>query len=124
MTFDWTKYLNLAEELVKIDREENYRSAISRAYYAAYNLSESFLEARCPGRYQRSKGLSAHRITIKELYGIPEKEIKQAAKKLGQIFADRKNADYEECIIIQKPTAEASIIRARRILETFNNWKP
>lgn len=124
MAFDWTKYLNLAEELVKTDAEENHRSAISRAYYAAYNLSEGFLETCSPGRYQRSKGVSSHRVAILELHKRPEREIKKASQKLGQIFADRKNADYEESISIYKPTAEMSISRAKKILEIFDNWRP
>ena len=42
MAFDWIKYLTLARELVARNEEEFLRSAVSRAYYAAYNLALAY----------------------------------------------------------------------------------
>src|SRR5437016_3862492 len=40
--FDWSQYLILAEDLGGRSDEAALRSAISRAYYAAYNMVRSF----------------------------------------------------------------------------------
>ena len=40
--FDWSQYLVLAKDLGSRSEEAAVRSAISRAYYAAYNVARSF----------------------------------------------------------------------------------
>src|SRR5205807_8039448 len=40
--FDWSQYLILAKDLGNRSEEAALRSAISRAYYAAYNTARSF----------------------------------------------------------------------------------
>ena len=43
--FDWHGYLRLAHELADRDDEAAQRSAISRAYYAAFSLARQLLES-------------------------------------------------------------------------------
>lgn len=38
MKFNWRDYLRLAENLCEVDTEAHYRTAISRAYYAIFNI--------------------------------------------------------------------------------------
>ena len=45
MAFDWTEFLTLAKELSQRSDEAALRSAISRAYYAAFGKARAFLEA-------------------------------------------------------------------------------
>ena len=42
--FDWSQYLVLARDLGSRSEEAALRSAISRAYYAAYNTARSFCD--------------------------------------------------------------------------------
>jgi uncharacterized protein (UPF0332 family) len=42
--FDWSQYLVLAKELGARSEEAALRSAVSRAYYAAYNTAKSFCD--------------------------------------------------------------------------------
>ena len=44
MAFDWSSYLDLADELAAFTEEAAQRSAISRAYYAALGKAREFLE--------------------------------------------------------------------------------
>ena len=51
MSFDWLEYLSLAHELVGLSpgaasHEARLRSAISRAYYAAFKMAFAYLSAR------------------------------------------------------------------------------
>ena len=46
--FNWEDYLQLAEELFEQNTEASLRSAISRAYYAAYHMAKLWLEQEDP----------------------------------------------------------------------------
>lgn len=45
MNFDWSLYLELAKELANRSDDSAKRSAVSRAYYSAYNTASDFLKA-------------------------------------------------------------------------------
>lgn len=50
MTFDWLDYLTLAQNLVEqtviVSEQAKFRSAISRAYYAAFHQAKQVLEEK------------------------------------------------------------------------------
>ena len=46
--FNWQDYLQLADELFEKNTEASLRSAISRAYYAAYHQAKLWLEKEEP----------------------------------------------------------------------------
>jgi len=50
--FDWLRFLSLAERLATSQDEEALRSAISRAYYAAFHVAYAYVLTanRYPGR--------------------------------------------------------------------------
>lgn len=96
--FAWTEYLDLAGELVTNPRanavEACLRSAISRAYYAAFHAAKDFLaerdsfvpagpdvHAKVWGRYLSGPGTGRHR-----------KAIARNGKRLRE---DRGKADYD-----------------------------
>lgn len=43
--FDWLKYLEFAKELSNSEKEAALRSAISRAYYAAFNQARAYCDS-------------------------------------------------------------------------------
>jgi hypothetical protein len=92
--FDWTLYLDLAKHLLvgqqpktnnNID-EAYYRSAISRAYYAAYCVARNYL--------QEDQGLNipvfdSHKFVLEEFMDEPK-----IASTLKSLRDDRNRADY------------------------------
>jgi uncharacterized protein (UPF0332 family) len=48
MAFDWPDYLDLARRLAQADEEASQRSAISRAYYAAFHVARRHVERAHP----------------------------------------------------------------------------
>jgi len=49
MSFDWTHFLDVARDLADnsdLDTEARLRSAVSRAYYAAFNHARTYLTSR------------------------------------------------------------------------------
>ncbi len=97
MTFDWTEYLYVAQQLAGLaspepSREARYRSAISRAYYAAHNKAREKLEQL--GAPAISMGSNVHQqvIALYENGGSrPEKII---GDNLQQLRTWRNKADY------------------------------
>lgn len=93
MPFDWTQYLSLAKDLVEVRGDEAaYRSAISRAYYAAFcvtrdlRLSHGDVDAETAKNHKafwRSWRESGDRVRM----GLGDKG--------NSLRMTRNNADYE-----------------------------
>ncbi len=92
--FDWPDFLALARELVVLDElaEAAKRSAISRAYYAAFNVVKGFLKSR--GHTVPDTG-EAHDL----VWGICKNDAGVALRRVGcrgkGLQSDRGRADYD-----------------------------
>jgi uncharacterized protein (UPF0332 family) len=61
MTFDWNEYLRLAQSLAEDEGDAARRSAVSRAYYAAFNRARAFnVEKQLWCTCGHAKGTSAY----------------------------------------------------------------
>jgi uncharacterized protein (UPF0332 family) len=91
MPFDWSEYLQLADELGARADEGSLRSAISRAYYYVYHLA---LERAETNSFQARSGEGMHTQLWRCYSDNPE----PACIKLGQIALRlrerRARADY------------------------------
>jgi uncharacterized protein (UPF0332 family) len=91
MAFDWHAYLDLAEQL-KMDgaskeAEARNRAAVSRAYYAVYNIARDHAPSRITNR-----GTSRHRRLIDYF----DNSGYQSISNLLESMRDRRNdADYD-----------------------------
>ncbi len=93
MKFEWKKYHLLANELYKNDTEEYIRSAISRDYYACFNLSKNYLIKK--EKYTDNHSSQSHRKVSETLqYSNNEKEEK-IGKLLYKLRKIRNKADYD-----------------------------
>jgi len=112
MSFDWTQYLFLAQKLTKgsassSNQEAMLRSAISRAYYAAFCSARNFL------RDSRKKVIPstavAHGI-VKEIFGSSTDKIELAiATDLDRLRIDRNKADYNDVVRGLDPMSEFAL---------------
>lgn len=95
--FDWSQYLVLAKELSTRTDEAALRSAISRAYYAAYHHAKSFCASK--GIVITKSGANSDHFDLWDTFG----------KKAGTTFSNihtrgdrlkrkRHNADYDNGI--------------------------
>jgi uncharacterized protein (UPF0332 family) len=95
MTFNWTDYLQLAQQLMGQDTlvsiEAKQRTAISRAYYAAYN------EARTLARQHgfRESQFDNHRSLIEHFLSEPLREWRSIGENLRRLRQQRNDADYK-----------------------------
>jgi len=95
--FDWDEYLQLAEELHERDsdflREASKRTAISRAYYAAFHEALQY----APNRVQ-SAPRDKHRKLIDHYKQAPTQTERTVGRQLERLRDNRNAADYEDRI--------------------------
>lgn len=110
MNFDWREYCNLATSLASPtcnvgNEEARLRSAISRAYYGAFNRAK----VRLLGSGYRPVGRDTHEQTILD---IEQAGQKQAAAFLRRMKEARLRADYDE-----SPNARLRELAAKTLTE-------
>jgi uncharacterized protein (UPF0332 family) len=99
MPFDWTAYLDLARELAGQTpgpplEEARLRSAISRAYYAAFKKAFNYLCDRDPGvRFQRN---DVHRYVCEKFLYNPDVSWQDVGSNLDRLRWLRNRADYDD----------------------------
>lgn len=122
MSFDWRLYLQLANELITLQRtqilQEAYsRSAISRAYYAVFCIARNHLKNRGITIPQRD----THKFVRETYKQSRDRREKQIGSNLGRLWQHRKDADYEDGANIDKSRAELAYEMAQRILGSLQN---
>lgn len=111
MSFDWQRFLDLAEELAKRAKsggdpgecEALARASIGRSYYSLYSPARSAYRARW-GEVMRGPGNGEHAALALSLqqrsYSIPKADLARATRKLGtnleRLRVLRTKADYDD----------------------------
>jgi len=120
MSFDWSDYLTLADALSRQPtspgpEEASLRSAISRAYYAAFGAARNFVRDR--GEILLTREASDHEIVINHYRRSTDRNRREIGKTLRYMRDKRNDADYEDTI--SKPDAEANVavLEAARIIK-------
>lgn len=101
MTFEWSEYLNLARELAgkataPANQEAKLRTAIGRAYYAAFIKARNHLRDR--------EGLSipktgeAHRYVQQQFFVSPDRTRQKIAENLRYLRSYLRKVDYDDIV--------------------------
>lgn len=119
MRFDWYDYLTLARELADPDPgstvpEARHRSAISRAYYAAFKIAPDYLQRQQPG-IAVVRG-DIHTYVRERLEFSPSAELRGIGIALDRLRRERNRADYEPDIDHLAATAVKAIEQATTIV--------
>lgn len=130
MLFQWEKYLELARVLAGDQKEEKLRSAISRAYYYAFHMSQSFSESQGTTINRNTVRNSVHMEVIKFLKEFGRKHsnqrIQKAGQTLGKLKDKRDSADYDD--VFEKNDLEAStqfaLVMAENIMKDLQSYIP
>ena len=89
---DGEEFLKVAQELAEGPREAHRRSAISRAYYAAFH---SVCEVLRRNSINIPENPGGHMVAIRCLDYSRDANLAQAGSKLGTLHGNRRHADYE-----------------------------
>ena len=99
MSFEWLDYLDLAKELYKSSTkspsESKLRSAISRAYYAAFHTVKSYLEEKDPHLLISQDGKAHIEVINAFKYDSNPKRV-QIGEGLNRLKVARTKADYQK----------------------------
>jgi uncharacterized protein (UPF0332 family) len=117
MSFRWEKFLEVAETLSSsdagTDREACLRSAVSRAYYAAFGSARSRARERRLHTRQSAAEHGEVSVFFAQKYGDAGGEI---AKLLSRLRTNRNIADYDDVCEDAERLSTESIAYAGRVL--------
>ncbi|MBC6475923.1 MAG: HEPN domain-containing protein [Hormoscilla sp. GM102CHS1] len=119
MSFDWSQYLHLARELAeKTTDEAKMRSAISRAYYAAFIKARNYL--------QEWEGLTiptqnTHQYVIDQFRNSEEQVRKNIGNRLNRLRLYRNQSDYDNTFPDLANKTRESLTLGRRIISGLGN---
>lgn len=122
MAFDWREFLDLARALRSSFSssplmEAASRSAVSRAYYAAFGHTRSYAEKHL--NFQPTKTGRDHQLLRKHL-GKRDTPWKDVADKLRELHEWRKPCDYEDTVSNLNIIAEEAISTAEGIISKLS----
>ena len=95
-----------------------FRSAISRAYYAAFHVGVNVLKEMGFSIYQNA---SAHELVREHFSNSRDDELTKAASKMNDLKMKRNHADYElnRPDVEKKKNARMHVQQAARLIETI-----
>lgn len=98
MSFDWSEYLRLAQELLgqnvyPAGQEARQRAAASRAYFAAFCEARNRLLAE---GHHLPKGYDVHKAVREQFRASSDKMRKKISQDLHRLRTDRNKADYDD----------------------------
>jgi uncharacterized protein (UPF0332 family) len=118
----WAGYVTLAANLVEYEFESARRSAISRAYYGAFNSARRWLEANgisIPDHRSHQEVWRTFRLAERAANGTKEKW--QTVGELGgQLRPLRNQADYVDAVPGLDESAARAVDAAERILSLLD----
>ncbi len=125
MTFDWEEFLDVAQKLSALAEEEQgqarealRRTAISRAYYAAFCSTAIWLRRNYP-KHPLPEGGEIHRGVIEFFEWHREDEFKQVGALLDRMRKRRNLADYRTLLKDSEQLLERNIFDANRVLNAL-----
>ena len=112
-------FYRLAPQLVNSPHAAELRTAISRAYYATYNVGVALLEGMgC----RLSKGPAGHGEVRNRLSNSGDPEVARVGNQLGQLQSQRIAADYrlDQRGVENPKTAQALVQQADKMIQILD----
>jgi uncharacterized protein (UPF0332 family) len=114
---NWREFLALAGRLATEATEAGWRSAISRAYYAAFHVARRLLADL---NFAVPRADRAHQYLIFRLSNCGEPVVEQAGRDLETLRRLRNRADYDDAPPCTQPQAVAAVRRAEDVIRQLD----
>jgi len=114
---NWRDFLLLARRLAGGASEAEWRSAVSRAYYAAFHVARSLLSDL---KFTVPRADRAHQYQVFRLSNSGEAAVEQAGRDLDTLRRLRNRADYDETPTLPQSQAAAAVQVAEGILQALD----
>lgn len=108
----------VAEEVARVGRPAHARTAIGRAYYAAFNVAAGILR---DNGFTIGKGPQGHGDVVKHLLGASDAAVRRVGSQVDDLRGRRNKADYRmDATDVEDPkTAVALVAEAGRLITTL-----
>jgi uncharacterized protein (UPF0332 family) len=121
----WDEYVLLAGDLARSDSEAWLRSAVSRAYYGAFNSARRWVEANLgPIENRAAHGQVWRAFKDSDRASDGTRDIWQVIGELGnELRVLRNQADYDDGMFGLDRNAPEAVVRAKQILALLPELK-
>lgn len=110
-------FLTLGDILVRGRTEAEWRSGVSRAYYAAFHEARQLL--RDLG-FQVPRGDQAHVYLSRRLSNCGNLSVGRAGSDMNALRGDRNRADYDVTLAFDQHNATIQVQTARQIIQVLD----
>jgi uncharacterized protein (UPF0332 family) len=111
-------FLTLANQLAAGRTEAEWRSAVSRAYYAAFHVTRQLMEDL---GFAVPRGERAHAYLWMRLYNCGDSRIQQAGADLNALRGLRNQGDYDLRRPLLQKIARPQVRLAQRIIQILDS---
>lgn len=109
-------FLTLATQLVGGSTEAEWRTAISRAYYAAFHTARDLFESM---GFAVPRADLAHQYLYHRLNNCGHAQLQQAGRDLSDLRTLRNLADYDLRHLLAQQSARNAVLLAQTIIQTL-----
>lgn len=113
---NWGDFLSLARRLAGDATEADWRSAVSRAYYAAFHDARQLLADL---NFTIPRADRAHQYLVFRLSNSGEPAVESAGRDLETLRRLRNRADYDDSPAVTRPQAAAAVRLAEVIIQAL-----
>jgi uncharacterized protein (UPF0332 family) len=114
---DFREYLTLAATLATGTTRAEWRSAVSRAYYAAFHVARDLLISL---GFRAPQGEQAHGYVWLRLANAGVSAVQAAGNRLSALRRERNRADYDKHISVSQAMATTEVNRAEGIIRALD----
>ncbi len=114
---DFREYLSLANNLVNSTTEGEWRTAVSRAYYAAFHVARELLFAL---NFRVPHAERAHGCLWLRLANAGHADVQEAGNRLNALRRERNRSDYDAHLTVRQAMARNHIQRADEIIQALD----
>jgi uncharacterized protein (UPF0332 family) len=111
-------FLALARTLAADSTEAAWRTAVSRAYYAAFHVTKQLMGEL---GFKVPPDASGHRYLIHRISNCGDSNVAVAGQSLDDLRRQRTSADYQLHLLQRKGNAQAAVDLADRIIQSLNS---
>jgi uncharacterized protein (UPF0332 family) len=115
---NWRDFLSLAAQLAAGNNEADWRTSISRAYYAAFHVARRLVSDL---GFTVPRADRAHQYLVFRLSNSGEPAVQQTGRDLETLRRLRNRADYDETPAVTRPQASAAVHVAEGIIQALDD---
>lgn len=114
---DFRDFLNVATALANGRVEAEWRSAVSRAYYAAFHVARQLFDELS---FAVPRADRAHGYLWLRPANAGHRDVEEAGNRLNALRRERNRADYDPHVFVSQAIARTHLQRAEEIIQALD----